>query len=148
MTVRDPGSVPSVAGSLSPARVFEIRITNLSLSSRRAIYGPDDVAPSYSAQPVFVACPAEGPSMGRTTWHQATQHSPYLIVPINKAQLAETTFRRSPCNCQSIILEPKKKSDFNSNARVHQISSMGRTTWHQATQHCPQHLEPVGPDRD
>ena len=28
-----------------------------------------------------------------------------LIVPIDKAQLAETTFRRSPCNWQSTILD-------------------------------------------
>ena len=46
----------------------------------------------------------------------------YLIVPINKAQLAETTFRRSPRSWQSAILEPRKKSDFSSNARVHRIS--------------------------
>ena len=30
-------------------RVFELRFTNLSLSSRRTIYGQDDVALSYSA---------------------------------------------------------------------------------------------------
>ena len=45
-------------------------------------------------------------------------HGRVLIVPIGKARLAETTFRRSPCNWQSAILEPRKKSDFDSNARV------------------------------
>ena len=34
----------------------------------------------------------------------------YLIVPTNKAQLAETIFRKSQCKWQSTILGPKKKS--------------------------------------
>ena len=54
------------------------------------------------------------------TTRSTRQAAGTLIVPINKAQLAETTFRRSPCNWQSAILEPRKKSDS-----IHEAGSVG-----------------------